>query len=79
MKVDGQKYYGEGKSKKIARVEAASTALRSFIQFKDGATLSPLKMSSALDFTSDEHTDGTYSANAKMSFFQLSFEILQMN
>lgn len=58
--VDGQKYYGEGKSKKIARVEAASTALRSFIQFKDGITLSPVKVSSALDFTSDEHTDGRF-------------------
>lgn len=51
-------YYGEGKSKKIARVEAATTALQSFIQFKDGATLSPVKGPSTLDFTSDEHSDG---------------------
>lgn len=58
--MDGQTYYGEGTSKKIARVDAASTALRSFIQFKDGATLSPIKLPMTLDFTSDEHTDGKY-------------------
>jgi hypothetical protein len=37
--VDGQTYIGRGRSKKIARIEAAAAALRNFIQFKDGATL----------------------------------------
>lgn len=57
MQVDGQKYLGQGRSKKIARIEAAATALRSFIQFKDGAVLTPLKPACNLDFTSDEHLD----------------------
>ncbi|CAO1393500.1 unnamed protein product [Diamesa hyperborea] len=35
--VDGQKYIGQGKSKKLARIDAASNALRDFIQFKDQA------------------------------------------
>lgn len=35
MQVDGQKYVGQGKSKKLARIDAASSALRDFIQFKD--------------------------------------------
>lgn len=48
---------GQGRSKKVARIEAAATALRSFIQFKDGAVLSPLKPSGNLDFTSDEHLE----------------------
>ncbi|KAH8273457.1 hypothetical protein KR018_002035, partial [Drosophila ironensis] len=55
VEVDGQKYMGQGRSKKVARIEAAATALRSFIQFKDGAVLSPLKPAGNLDFTSDEH------------------------
>lgn len=33
--MDGQKYVGQGKSKKLARIDAASSALRDFIQFKD--------------------------------------------
>ncbi|CAH1718763.1 unnamed protein product [Chironomus riparius] len=33
--VDGQKYIGQGKSKKLARIDAATCALRDFIQFKD--------------------------------------------
>ena len=41
----------------MARIEAAATALRSFIQFKDGAVLQPLKQSTNLDFTSDEHLE----------------------
>lgn len=55
--VDGQKYNGQGRSKKIARIQAAQTALRSFIQFKDGAILSPSKPSNNVDFTSDEHLE----------------------
>jgi hypothetical protein len=35
FQVDGQKYVGQGKSKKLARIDAASSALRDFIQFKD--------------------------------------------
>lgn len=33
--MDGQKYIGQGKSKKLARIDAATCALRDFIQFKD--------------------------------------------
>ncbi|XP_068154399.1 double-stranded RNA-specific editase Adar isoform X3 [Drosophila tropicalis] len=62
--VDGQKYMGQGRSKKVARIEAAATALRSFIQFKDGAVLTPLKPSGNLDFTSDEHLENDVSKNA---------------
>lgn len=35
VQVDGQKYIGQGKSKKLARIDAATCALRDFIQFKD--------------------------------------------
>uniref|UniRef100_A0A1B0F9W2 Double-stranded RNA-specific editase Adar n=1 Tax=Glossina morsitans morsitans TaxID=37546 RepID=A0A1B0F9W2_GLOMM len=63
-KVDGQKYIGQGRSKKIARIEAAATALRSFIQFKDGAVLTPLKPACNLDFTSDEHLDNDSNKSA---------------
>lgn len=53
--VDGQEYTGQGRSKKLARMDAAATALRSFIQFKDGAALLPqVKPLHNLDFTSDE-------------------------
>ncbi|XP_034668721.1 double-stranded RNA-specific editase Adar isoform X6 [Drosophila subobscura] len=64
VEVDGQKYMGQGRSKKVARIEAAATALRSFIQFKDGAVLSPLKPSGNLDFTSDEHLENDVSKSA---------------
>lgn len=57
VEVDGQKYTGQGRSKKIARIEAAAAALRSFIQFKDGAVLTPLKPAINVDFTSDEHLE----------------------
>lgn len=54
--VDAQKYTGQGRSKKIARNEAAASALRNFIQFKNGAALTPLKPTN-LDFTSDDHLE----------------------
>lgn len=37
--MDGSKYIGRGKSKKLARIEAAANALRDFIQFKDQALI----------------------------------------
>ncbi|XP_038105531.1 double-stranded RNA-specific editase Adar isoform X3 [Culex quinquefasciatus] len=52
--VDSQKFIGHGRSKKLARIEAAAAALRSFIQFKDGATLTPIKPLQNVDFTSDD-------------------------
>ncbi|KAL1491934.1 hypothetical protein ABEB36_012452 [Hypothenemus hampei] len=57
--VDGQKYYGQGSSKKIARCRAAEEALKSFIQFPNNGTI---VMSSNLvkvdtDFTSDKLSD----------------------
>lgn len=58
FQVDGQKYVGQGRSKKIARIQAADAALRNFIQFKDGAALTPMiKTSTNMDFTSDEHIE----------------------
>lgn len=65
--VDGQKYNGEGRSKKIARIQAAATALRSFIQFKDGAVLTPTKPTANVDFTSDEHLENGIKAFANIS------------
>lgn len=57
-KVDGEKYVGQGRSKKLARIQAAEAALRNFIQFKDGMALSPVKTATSMDFTSDDHIDG---------------------
>lgn len=57
VEVDGQKFTGEGRSKKIARIQAAASALQNFIQFKDGSALSPLKTNLNLDFTSDEYLE----------------------
>lgn len=56
-KVDGEKYIGQGRSKKLARIQAAEAALRNFIQFKDGMALSPVKTATSMDFTSDDHID----------------------
>lgn len=56
-KVDGEKYIGQGRSKKLARIQAAEAALRNFIQFKDGMALSPVKSTNSMDFTSDDHID----------------------
>lgn len=62
QKVDGEKYIGQGRSKKLARIQAAEAALRNFIQFKDGMALSPVKSANSMDFTSDDHIDtGTLS------------------
>lgn len=57
VEVDGQKFIGEGRSKKIARIQAAASALQNFIQFKDGSALSPIKTNVNLDFTSDEYLE----------------------
>ncbi|XP_063703300.1 double-stranded RNA-specific editase Adar isoform X2 [Culicoides brevitarsis] len=57
--VDGTKYYGKGRSKKIARAEAAAAALRDFVQFKDSTAtlaLTPNDLKN-VDFTSDEQLE----------------------
>lgn len=62
---------GQGRSKKVARIEAAATALRSFIQFKDGAVLSPLKPAGNLDFTSDEHLENGIENLSSSKMFEI--------
>lgn len=55
--VDGHRYSGQGRSKKMARLIAAESALRNFIQLKDCAVLiksSHIQDAASLDFTSDE-------------------------
>lgn len=54
--MDGQKYSGQGRSKKMARLIAAESALNNFIQLKDGAVLIKSHLDAGLDFTSDELT-----------------------
>uniref|UniRef100_A0A1B0CVB8 Uncharacterized protein n=2 Tax=Lutzomyia longipalpis TaxID=7200 RepID=A0A1B0CVB8_LUTLO len=65
VEVDGQTYTGQGRSKKMARLAAAESALRSFIQLKDGAVLSPLKPTNNVDFTSDEHIENGTSSDSE--------------
>ncbi|XP_076252065.1 adenosine deaminase acting on RNA isoform X2 [Rhynchophorus ferrugineus] len=59
VEVNGQKFYGTGQSKKIARAKAAEEALKSFIQFPSNDII--LKTSTAPkgdgDFTSDKITE----------------------
>ncbi|EDW63114.2 double-stranded RNA-specific editase Adar isoform X2 [Drosophila virilis] len=76
VEVDGQKYMGQGRSKKVARIEAAATALRSFIQFKDGAVLSPLKPAGNLDFTSDEHLENGIENVSKAKLVKLIYTLM---
>lgn len=49
----------------MARLAAAEAALRSFIQLKDGAILSPLKPTNNVDFTSDEHIENGTSSDSE--------------
>lgn len=59
IQVDGQKYYGKGRSKKLARAEAAAVALRDFVQFKDSTATLALTANELkhVDFTSDEQLE----------------------
>lgn len=41
--------------------------MRSFIQFKDGAVLTPTKPTANVDFTSDEHLENGIKAFANIS------------
>lgn len=75
MQVDGEKYVGQGRSKKLARIQAAEAALRNFIQFKDATALSPVKSATSMDFTSDDHMDsGMNNSTFIDKIYSLSFE-----
>ncbi|XP_013792117.1 double-stranded RNA-specific editase 1-like [Limulus polyphemus] len=61
VEVNGQKFYGKGKSKQLAKHAAAQAALASFVQFKDTAR-AVQAMNRTLtyaDFTDDALEDGT--------------------
>ncbi|XP_055682073.1 double-stranded RNA-specific editase Adar isoform X2 [Lutzomyia longipalpis] len=84
VEVDGQTYTGQGRSKKMARLAAAESALRSFIQLKDGAVLSPLKPTNNVDFTSDEHIENGTSSDSESDceiriLIQRSLESISQN
>lgn len=80
--VDGQKYSGQGRSKKSARLIAAELALRNFIQLKDGAVLTPIiksVSSNNVDFTSDELEleNGTAASNGMLkTIFKVLYYII---
>lgn len=59
VELDGQKYHGEGASKKVARAKAAEEALKSFIQFPNNGTIVSTSnvVKTETDFTSDKISD----------------------
>lgn len=60
VNVNGQRYLGAGKSKKLAKCNAANAALRSFIQFPDNCKVIQNKTSNdaTIDFTTDVFEPG---------------------
>ncbi|XP_066244792.1 double-stranded RNA-specific editase Adar isoform X2 [Euwallacea similis] len=56
VELDGQKYFGQGASKKVARAKAAEEALKSFIQFPNNGTIvmTSSMINTNTDFTSDK-------------------------
>lgn len=55
VEVDGEVYVGKGRSKKLAKSDAADQALKSIIQFKAGPS-GLQNVSGNEDFTSDDFT-----------------------